>query len=159
MAWQKGFADRFVDQVKLSLAGHRYLTEQQERALLLEALDIGLSLEAARELLVRTIATRRGAREITLDHDIAITIATMVGDKGWISRTNFDRATNLYQHLSGGAVSPAEANSRVKEMMRRHGWKVRGEIIFGTPHWFRNIPAVQTKIRAFAEKTDNGDTA
>ena len=55
----------YADQVKLSLAGHRYLTEQQERELLLEALDIGLSLEEARGLLAATVAKRRAAREMT----------------------------------------------------------------------------------------------
>ncbi len=140
MVSPRGIAERYVDQVKLSLSGQRYLSEQQERALLLEALDIGLSLNEARELLAATAAKRGVAREITLDHDIGITIAAVAGERGWISRTAFDRATGLYQHLSGGAVSAAEAKSRVKAMMLRRGWKVRGETIFGTPHWFRDIP-------------------
>ncbi len=150
MVSPRGIAERYVDQVRLSLSGKRYLTEQQERALLLEALDSGLSLNearellaataAARELLAATAATRGVARELTLDHDIGITIAAVAGERGWISRTAFNRATGLYQHLSGGAVSAAEAKSRVKAMMLRRGWKVRGETIFGTPHWFRDIP-------------------
>jgi len=140
MVSPRSIAARYVDQVKLSLSGQRYLTEQQERALLLEALDSGLSLNEARELLAATAATRGVARELTLDHDIGITIAAVAGERGWISRTAFNRATGLYQHLSGSAISAAEAKSRVKAMMLRRGWKVRGETIFGTPHWFRDIP-------------------
>ena len=136
----KRMTDRYADRVKLSLAGQRYLTEPQERALLLEALDIGLSLEEARQLLAATVAKRHTAREMTLDHDMAVTIAIFAGDKGWISRTTFGHATNLYRRLSGRAISEAEAKSRVKQVMLSHGWKIRGEIIFGTPHWFREIP-------------------
>jgi hypothetical protein len=137
-------AERYVDQVKLSLAGQRYLTEPQERALLLEGLDIGLSLDDARRLLAETVAIRRAARETTLDRDMAVTIGTFAGDKGWISRTNFDHAANLYRRLSGGAVSAAEAKSLVKQMMLRHGRKIRGEIVFGTPHWYCTIPVPST---------------
>lgn len=93
---------RYADQVKLRLAGQRYLSEPQERELLLEALDLGLSLDEARGLLAATVAKRRAARELTLDHDMAVTIETMAGDKGWISRTTFDHAANLYRRLSGG---------------------------------------------------------
>jgi hypothetical protein len=141
----KRITERYADQVKLSLAGQRYLTEPQERALLLEALDVGLSLEAARGLLAATVAKRRAAREMTLDHDMAVTIAIFAGDKGWISRTTFDHAANLYRRLSGGAVGEREAKSRVKQMMLGHGWKIRGEIIFGTPHWFREIPVAPAR--------------
>src|SRR5712691_9838264 len=81
---------RYADQVKLSLAGQRYLTEQQERELLLEALDTGLSLEEARGLLAATVAKRHAAREMTLDRDMALTIAIFAGAKGWISRTTFE---------------------------------------------------------------------
>jgi hypothetical protein len=140
----KRITERYADQVKLRLAGQRYLTEPQERALLLEALDVGLSLEEAKGLLAATLAKRRAAREMTLDHDMAVTLAIFAGDKGWISRTTFDHAANLYRRLSGGAVGDAEAKSRVKQMMLDHGWKIRGEIIFGTPHWFRGIPVAPT---------------
>jgi hypothetical protein len=135
----RGIAERYADRVRLSLSGQRYLTEQQERALLLEALDIGRSLDQARELLAATVTRQGATREVTLDHDMEITIAAVAGAKGWISRTAFDRATSLYQQLSGGAVSAAEARRRVKTTMLRRGWKVRGEIIFGTPPWFRHI--------------------
>ncbi len=145
MVSPRGIAERYADQVKLSLSRQRYLTEPQERALLLEALDIGLSLDEAKELLAATAKKHGAAREITLDHDVGITIAAVAGAKGWISRTSFDHAANLYQHLSGGAISAAEAKHRVKAMMLRHGWKVRGEIIFGTPHWFRDIAAPSTR--------------
>jgi hypothetical protein len=141
----KRIARRYADQVKLSLAGQRYLTEQQERELLLEALDTGLSLEEAKWLLAATVAQRHAAREMSLERDIAVTIATMAGARGWISRTNFDHAASLYRRLSGGAVGEGEAKSRVKQMMLEHGWKIRGEIIFGTPHWFRKIPAASTR--------------
>jgi hypothetical protein len=137
-------AKRYAEQVKLRLAGQRYLTEPQERELLLEALDIGLSLAEARELLAATVAQRRAARAMTLDHDMAVTIAVFAGDKGWISRTTFDHAANLYRRGSGGAVSAAEAKSLVKKTMLRHGWKIRGEIVFGTPHWYRTIPVPST---------------
>jgi DNA-binding transcriptional MerR regulator len=133
-------ARQYEDQVRLSLSGQRYLTEQQERQLLLEALNLGLSFEEAKRLLAATVAKRRAAREMTLDHDMAVTIETMAGAKGWISRTNFNHAANLYRRLSGGAVGEAEAKSRVKQLMLSRGWKIRGEIIFGTPHWFRQIP-------------------
>jgi hypothetical protein len=136
----KRITERYADQVKLSLAGQRYLTERQERALLLEALDVGLSLEEARGLLAATVAKRRATREMTLDHDMAVTIAIFVGDKGWISRTTFDRAANLYRRLSGGAVGEGEAKSRVKQIMLARGWKIRGETIFSAPHWYRSIP-------------------
>jgi DNA-binding transcriptional MerR regulator len=140
MVSPRGIAERYVDQVRLSLSGRRYLTEQQERALLLEGLDIGLTLEEAREILAATATNRGAAREITLDHDMELTIGAVAGDKGWISRTSFDRAAHLFQQLSGGAISAAEARGRVKGVMLRRGCKVRGEIIFGTPHWFRDIP-------------------
>jgi hypothetical protein len=131
---------QYADQVRLRLAGQRYLTERQERELLLEALDIGLSLAEARGLLAATVAKRRAAREMTLDRDMALTIETMAGAKGWISRTTFEHAAALYRRLSGGAIGEAKAKGRVKQLMLRRGWKIRGEIIFGTPHWFRRIP-------------------
>jgi hypothetical protein len=115
---------RYADQVKLRLAGQRYLSEQQERELLLEALDAGLSFEEAKGLLAVTVDKRHAARERTLDRDMVVTIAVF---------------------LSGGAVAESEAKSRVKQMMLDHGWKIRGEIIFGTPHWFRKIPAASTR--------------
>lgn len=145
MDLSKRITRRYADQVKLSLAGQRYLTERQERELLLEALDTGLSLDEARGLLAATVGKRHAARELTLDRDMAVTIAIFAGAKGWISRTNFDDAANLYRRLSGGAVGEGEAKSRVKQMMLDHGWKIRGEIIFGTPHWFREIPAASTR--------------
>jgi hypothetical protein len=139
MVSPRGIAQRYADQVKLSLSGRRYLTEQQERALYLEALDLGLSFEEAREVIVVTTAQRGAARETTLDHDIEITIAAVAGDRGWLSRTAFDRAARLYQDRSGGAVGAAEAKSRVKGIMLRRGWIIRGAAVFGTPHWFRII--------------------
>src|SRR5947207_12911876 len=108
MVSPRGIAARYVDQVKLSLSGKRYLTEQQERALLLEALDSGLSLNEARELLAATAATRGVARELTPDHDIGITIAAVAAEKVWISRTAFDPPAGLIQQLPGRAVSAAE---------------------------------------------------
>ena len=137
-------ARQYADQVRLRLAGQRYLTEQQERELLLEALDLGLSFEEAKGLLAATVAKRRAARGMALDHDMAVTIETMAGAKGWISRTNFDHAANLYRRLSGGAVGEAEAKRRVKQLMLSRGWKIRGEIIFGTPHWYRQIQVEST---------------
>src|SRR5260370_38292701 len=119
MVSPRGIAERYVDQVKLSLSGQRYLTEQQERALLLEALDIGLSLNEARELLAATAAKRGVAREITLEHEIGITIAAVAVEEGSSSRTAVDRASGLYQHLSGGAISPAEATTHVKRVRLR----------------------------------------
>lgn len=154
MVSSRSIAERYADRVKLALSTQRYLTERQERGLLLEALDIGLSLDEAREILAETIAKRHGARETTLDYDIGVTVAALVGNKGWLSRTAFDHAAGLYQHLSGGAISTAEAKSRVKEMMLRHGWKVRGEIIFGTPHWFRDIPSAPTDQQLKTESED-----
>lgn len=139
-------ARHYEDQVRLSLAGQRYLSEQQERELLLQALDIGLSLEEAKGLLAATVTRRRAVREMTLDRDMAITMATFAGEKGWISRTHFDRVANLYRSLSGGVIGEAEAKSRAKELMLRHGWKIRGEIIFGTPHWFRSIAVRSTGV-------------
>jgi hypothetical protein len=136
---------RYADQVKLRLAGQRYLSEQQERELLLEALDAGLSFEEAKGLLAVTVDKRHAARELTLDRDMVVTIAVFAGAKGWISHTTFNAAANLYRRLSGGAVAESEAKSRVKQMMLDHGWKIRGEIIFGTPHWFRKIPAASTR--------------
>jgi hypothetical protein len=156
MVSPKTIAERFADQVKLTLSKKPYLTEPQERALLLEAIESGLSLEEAKELLAET-ATKRGAtREATLDHDIAITLAAVAGDRGWISRTAFDHAANLFQQLSAGAISAAEAKSRVKALMLRHGWIVRGESIFGAPHWFRDLPPAPTN-RRLNDNTDNGD--
>jgi hypothetical protein len=147
----------YEDQVRLRLSGQRYLTEQQERELLLEALDIGLSLEEAKGLLAAIVAKRRAAREMTLDHDMAVTIETMVGDRGWISRTTFDHAASLYRRLSGGAVGEAEGKSRVKQLMLSRGWRsrrwrIRGEIIFGTPHWLRRIPVEPSASKSHDSK-------
>jgi hypothetical protein len=86
-----------------------------------------LSLKEAKEVLAATATKRRAAREPTLDHDIAITVAAVAGERGWISRTAFDQAANLFQQLSAGAINSAEAKSRVKALMLRHGWIVRGE--------------------------------
>src|ERR1700675_978898 len=99
MASPRGIAERYADQVRLSLSGKRYLSEPQERALLLEAIDIGLSLDEAQELIAATAAKRGAAREMTLDRDIAVTIAAVARDRGWISRTAFNDATSLYQQL------------------------------------------------------------
>jgi hypothetical protein len=142
----------YEDQVRLRLSGQRYLTEPQERELLLEALDIGLSLEEAKGLLAAIVAKRRAAREMTLDHDMAVTIETMVGDRGWISRRTFDHAASIYRRLSGGAVGEAEAKSRVKQLMLSRGWKIRGEIIFGTPHWLRRIPVEPSASKSHDSK-------
>ena len=144
MVSSRGRADEFADKVKLALSKERYLSERQRRRLLIEALDDGLPLDAALEILAETVAGRGGADEVTLDHDIGMTLAAIAGDKGWLSRTSFNHAMGLYRCLSGGAISQAEARSRVKELMLRHGWKVRGEVVFGTPHWFRAIPSPST---------------
>jgi hypothetical protein len=148
MVSPRGIAQRYADQVKLRLIGRRYLTEEQERALYLEALDMGLSFEEAREVLVMTAAQNGAARETTLDHDIETTIAAVAGDRGWISRTAFDRAAGLYQQRSGGAVGAGEAKGRVKAIMLRQGWTIRGATIFGTPHWFRIITAADVTSAA-----------
>src|SRR5690242_18981848 len=117
----RSLPERFADQVRLTMSAQHYLTEPQERTLLLGAIERGLSLDAARAILAETVAKRRGARETTLDHDIEVTLATIAGDRGWLSRTSFDHATGLYRRLSGGAVCTAEARSRVKELMVRRG--------------------------------------
>ena len=148
MVSPRGIAQRYADQVRLRLIGRRYLTEPQERELYLEALDMGLSFEEAREVLVVTVAKSGAARETTLDHDIETTIAAIAGDRGWLSRTAFDRAARLYQERSGGAVGAAEAKSRVKAIMLRRGWTIRGAAIFGTPHWFRIITATDVTSAA-----------
>jgi hypothetical protein len=140
MVSPRGISGRFADRVRLSLSRRRYLTEEAERALLLEAVEGGLPLDQARELLAATVTRQGATREVTLNRDMEITIAATAGAKGWISRTAFDRATSLYQQLSGDAISAAEAQRRVKAMMLRRGWIVRGEAIFGTPQWFRDIP-------------------
>ena len=63
MASPRGIAEQYADRVKLALSRQRYMSEQQERALLLEGLDIGLSLDQARELLAATVKQQGAARE------------------------------------------------------------------------------------------------
>ena len=134
-------AKRYADYVRVQLGRQHHLTEQQERALLLEAIDMGLSIAEARQVITVTAANRHARRELALESDMAVTIAAFVGNKGWISRTGFGHATALYRRLSGASVSEAEARVRVKRLMLSHGWKMRGETIFGAPRWFRDIPA------------------
>ncbi len=116
MASPRGIAERYADRVRLSLSGQRYLTEQHERALLLEALDIGLSLDRARELLAATVKRQGAAREVTLDHDMEITIAAVAGAKGWISRTGIRSrdqplsATFRRRRQHGGGKAPGQGN-------------------------------------------------
>jgi hypothetical protein len=134
------FTDRYPEQIKLRLRKRSYLTEPQERELLREAVDAGIPLERAKEVLAGTLAQRRARRETAFRREIALIIETFVGDKGWLSRSNFNRAATLHCRLSGGAISPAEASIRVKQLMLDRGWGVRGETIFGPPAWFRAIP-------------------
>ena len=135
-----GSSNRFAEQIKLRLRKRTYLAESQERELLFEAVDSGIPLAEARECLASALAERHARRELAFERDIHVIAETFVGDRGWLSRSAFNRVAALHRRLSGGAIGPAEADIRVKQMMLYRGWKVRGETIFGRPAWFRAIP-------------------
>src|SRR5215471_272616 len=125
------FALGYTELIKALLRKRRYLTEPEERQLLFEAVDAGIPLRDAKECLASTLAQRRARRELAFQHDIRVILDTLVGKRGWLSRKNFDRAAALHRQLSGGAIGPAEAQRRVKQIMLDRGWKVRGAAIFG----------------------------
>jgi hypothetical protein len=140
MASSSRFADDYPELIKARLRKRTYLTEPQERELLAAAVEAGVPLREAQECLAATLADRHARRELAFQRDIRVILETLVGKKGWLSRTNFNRAAALHRQLSGGAIGPAEAERRVKQIMLHRGWKIRGQTIFGVPKWFRDIP-------------------
>ena len=143
MGSSSDLADWFRERIKVELRKRTYLTEPQERELMHEAVEAGMSLKRAQQLLGAVLSERRTRgtmRELRSQHDIAAILETLVGDKNWLSRTNFDRLARLHCELSGGTILLPEANIRVKQLMAHRGCKIRGETIFGTPAWFRTIP-------------------
>ena len=80
-------------------------------------------------------------KEDAIDRIVLQDLTAAAGARGWISRRRFDRAARLYRDLSHGAIGTAESCSRVKHVRLAQRWTVRGETVFGTPHWFRAIPA------------------
>jgi hypothetical protein len=133
-------AELYAAHVRLELGGRRYLTERQERELLLTAVDMRLPLEEAREILQTITAERSATLESRLDETLRTTISAFAGKRRRLTRESFDRAVAVCRELSSGAISFLDARIRVKRLLLAEGVTVRGAIIFGTPRWFRDIP-------------------
>jgi hypothetical protein len=140
MATSRDRAERYRDHVRLQLAGRNYLSEAQEKELLLAALDHGIAIEEAKRLLAATAAERKAALASKIEAVVLSVLETLAGNRGWISPAGFRHAAAMYRRLSEGAIGEAEAKARLKQMMLQHRWQIRGALIFGAPKWFRDIP-------------------
>jgi hypothetical protein len=132
-------AENFRDRIRLRLGGDRFLTRAQEKSLLLEAIDCDIALDEARQLIEAVAGGRKATFESEVETVMQALMTTLVGDRGWISRSKFDTAAAACQRLSQGKLGEREAKARVKRMMNEKGWQIRGAIVFGQPKWFRDI--------------------
>jgi hypothetical protein len=132
--------ERFRDRVRLELGAGRFLSREQEKALYLEAIACDIPLDEARALVESVAVGYQGRREIELDAVLSALMTTLVGDRGWLSRTDFERAAAACQTLSDGKIDRSTARIRIKRMMIENGWTIRGAVVFGVPKWFRDIP-------------------
>jgi hypothetical protein len=133
-------AERLKDRVRLALGTGRLLSREQERAVYLDAIASDIALEDARALVESVIARRRARRASEIDDVLYAVMATRVGNRGWLSRSDFERAAVIYRSLSQDTIDRREARARIKRMMIENGWTVRGAVVFGTPKWFRDVP-------------------
>ena len=120
-------AARFRDRVRLELGAGRFLSREQEKVLYLEAIASGIALEDARGLVESVAAGRQGRREAELDKVLHALMLTLVRDRGWLSRTDFERSAAACQRLTQGEIDARAARMRVKRMMIENGWAVRND--------------------------------
>ena len=108
--------------------------------MLLDALKMDVSMREAQEIVRAFAAEFHVVLETEMEAVVLAMMAAFVEDDGWIDRTEFRRAIETYKRMSGGQIGDREAIIRVKRLVSRNEWPLRGEVIFGKPRWFRQIP-------------------
>ena len=108
--------------------------------MLLDALEMDVSMQDAQEIVRAFSAEHHVMLESEIEGAVLAMLAAFVENGGWISRTEFRQAMEIYKQMSGGQIGDGEAIIRVKRMVIRNEWPLRGEVIFGKPNWFRQIP-------------------
>ncbi len=124
----------------MRLGRERYLSREQEKGLLLDALKMDVSLQDAQEIVRVFAAEFHVVLEGEMEAVVVAMMTAFVENDGWITRTEFRQAVETYKRMSGGQIGDREAMIRVKRLVSRNEWPLRGEVIFGKARWFRQIP-------------------
>ena len=108
--------------------------------MLLDALKMDISMQDVQAIVGAFSAECHVMLETEVEGAVLAMLAAFVENNGWISRTEFRQAVETYRRSSVGQIAEREAVIRVKRLISRNEWQLRGEVIFGKPRWFRQIP-------------------
>jgi hypothetical protein len=142
MAHEPAQRGRFADLVRIHLDGRRFLDRDQELRLLEEGVTrYGISLDEARA----TLRTATEQDEVPTERETAAAAGelrkSMADRRGRVARHDFAKVVGFYRARSGGGLTPAEAEKRVKRLMMQAELAPRASGgLLPSRRWYRAIP-------------------
>ena len=133
---------RFEDYMGSLRLGRRFVTLEDERALMRAGLDgFGLSLDDSRSAIMNAARRNELVLESQVADEITFLLEARANGRGRISRANFQSVVDTYQNQAGGRIPRAEAESRVKQLAQKAGVQpARAGWLWPDRSWFNRIP-------------------
>ena len=132
---------RFAELVRVHMMGRRFLDREQERKLLEEGVSrYGLTLDEASGVLRAAAEGDEIALEAELGRSGSQLLKTVADRRGRVSREDFGKVAAFYRARAGSALTPADAEKRVKRLMEELDLQPkRSGRLLPTRRWYRAI--------------------
>ncbi|MCR9176278.1 MAG: DUF4440 domain-containing protein [Alphaproteobacteria bacterium] len=133
---------RFEDYMGSLRLGRRFVTLEDERALMRAGLDgFGLSLDDSRSAIMNAARRNDLVLESQIADEATFLLEARANQRGRISVADFQSVVDAYQNQAGGRIPRAEAESRVKQLAQQAGVQpARAGWIWRDRSWFNRIP-------------------
>jgi hypothetical protein len=120
---------RFLAEISQPEYRNGYIDENKEREILQVAILQGVSKDSAHAALVQVCQIRNCILESTVLHDIKEHLESVMGVKGSVSRTDFDRIVRTARQKMNGKRGDVQIKRMIVEVMEdsglnkvRRGW-------------------------------------
>jgi len=136
---------KYAEYIKLQLFDERFLSREREKKILAEGVTrFELALEDARGNLLDVASEMDLIFEKDVEKLVREIMQVFASNDGYIGRSEFMHAVQIYKQFSSGNVGEGEAKRRIKNIMIENDWKPRrqGLTMFnalGTRKWFSDI--------------------
>ncbi len=140
---------QFLDFMGAMRGGRRFVSLEEERGLLQTATTRhGMTLDDARSALLVGARQSDLLLESEVADEVTAFLSARIGQDGRVSRANFRAAVDFFARRTGNAVSPTEAEQRVRQLVVRAGWTpAPAGWLWRSTAWFDSIPAPTPRAR------------
>jgi ketosteroid isomerase-like protein len=147
---------RFEDYMGSLRLGRRFVTLEDERALMRTGLDgFGLSLDDSRSAIMNAARRNELVLESQVADEVTFLLEARANGRDRISRANFQSVVDIYQNQAGGRIPRPEAESRVKQLAQQAGvHPARAGWLWPNHSWFNRIPPPPASV--FPSAMQNG---